>query len=255
MKKTALITGSTAGIGEATAQLLAGNNFNLIITGRRKERLDNLKQNILKNSDAEVQVLNFDVRNPDETEQALKSLPPKWQNIDVLVNNAGLAVGLSTIADGEPDDWNQMIDTNIKGVLYVTRIVAQQMIKNGSGHIVNISSIAGKETYPMGNVYCATKHAVQSLTKGMRIDFLKHGIKVSSVCPGAVDTEFATVRFKGDEAQARKVYEGITPLYAKDVAETILFVVTRPPHVNIDDVLVMPTDQGFSRDFNRKNQY
>ena len=254
MKKIALITGATAGIGEATAHLLAGNNFNLIITGRRKERLENLKRKILKNSDAEIQVLNFDVRNPEETERAINSLPAQWQNTDVLINNAGLAVGLSTIADGDPDDWNRMIDTNIKGLLNITRLVAPRMIKNGSGHIVNISSIAGKETYPMGNVYCATKHAVQSLTKGMRIDFLKHGIKVSSVCPGAVDTEFALVRFKGNKAQARKVYEGITPLYAKDIAETILFVVTRPAHVNIDDVLVMPTDQAFSRDFNRKNK-
>jgi NADP-dependent 3-hydroxy acid dehydrogenase YdfG len=156
------------------------------------------------------------------------------------------------VADGVLDDWERMIDTNIKGLLYISRLVSQKMIKNKTGHIVNISSIAGKETYPMGNVYCASKHAVQSLTKGMRIDFLKHGIKVSSVCPGAVDTEFSVVRFKGDEEQAQKVYDGITPLYAQDIAETILFVVTRPAHVNIDDILVMPTDQAFSRDFNRK---
>lgn len=252
MKKTALITGATAGIGEATARLLAKNNFNLIVTGRRKDRLEDLKNNILKDSDAEIVAMNFDIRNPEETENAIKKLPAKWQKIDVLINNAGLAVGLSTVADGVLDDWERMIDTNIKGVLYISRLVSQSMIKNGSGHIVNISSIAGKETYPMGNVYCATKHAVQSLTKGMRIDFLKHGIKVSSVCPGAVDTEFSVVRFKGDEKQAQKVYDGITPLYARDVAETILFVVTRPAHVNIDDILVMPTDQAFSRDFNRK---
>lgn len=252
MKKTALITGATAGIGEATALLLAKNNFNLIITGRRKDRLEALKMRILSDSDAEVYTLNFDIRNQEETENAVKNLSPEWQNIDVLINNAGLAVGLGTVADGVLDDWERMIDTNIKGVLYITRLVSQIMIKNGSGHIVNISSIAGKETYPMGNVYCATKHAVQSLTKGMRIDFLKHGIKVSSVCPGAVDTEFSVVRFKGDEKQARKVYDGITPLYARDIAETIHFVVTRPAHVNIDDILVMPTDQAFSRDFNRK---
>ncbi|MFW6245929.1 MAG: SDR family NAD(P)-dependent oxidoreductase [Tangfeifania sp.] len=252
MKKTALITGATAGIGEATARLLAKNNFNLIVTGRRKDRLEDLKNKILKDSDAEVMAMNFDIRNPEETENAIKSLPVEWQKIDVLINNAGLAVGLGTVADGVLDDWERMIDTNIKGVLYISRLVSQSMIKNGSGHIVNISSIAGKETYPMGNVYCATKHAVQSLTKGMRIDFLKHGIKVSSVCPGAVDTEFSVVRFKGDEKQAQKVYDGITPLYARDVAETILFVITRPPHVNIDDILVMPTDQAFSRDFNRK---
>ncbi|MFW5821901.1 MAG: SDR family NAD(P)-dependent oxidoreductase [Tangfeifania sp.] len=252
MKKTALITGATAGIGEATARLLAKNNFNLIVTGRRKDRLEDLKNKILKDSGAEVMAMNFDIRNPEETENALKNLPAEWQKIDVLINNAGLAVGLGTVADGVLDDWERMIDTNIKGVLYISRLVSQSMIKNGAGHIVNISSIAGKETYPMGNVYCATKHAVQSLTKGMRIDFLKHGIKVSSVCPGAVDTEFSVVRFKGDEKQAQKVYDGITPLYARDVAETILFVITRPPHVNIDDILVMPTDQAFSRDFNRK---
>ena len=252
MKKTALITGATAGIGEATARLLAKNNFNLIVTGRRKDRLEDLRNSILKDSDAEVVTMNFDVRNPEETENAIKNLPVEWQKIDVLINNAGLAVGLSTVADGALDDWERMIDTNIKGVLYISRLISQTMIKNGNGHIVNISSIAGKETYPMGNVYCATKHAVQSLTKGMRIDFLKHGIKVSSVCPGAVDTEFSVVRFKGDEKQAQQVYDGITPLYARDVAETILFVITRPAHVNIDDILIMPTDQAFSRDFNRK---
>jgi len=252
MKKTALITGATAGIGEATARLLAKNNFNLIVTGRRKDRLEDLRNSILKDSDAEVVTMNFDIRNPEETENAIKNLPVEWQKIDVLINNAGLAVGLSTVADGVLDDWERMIDTNIKGVLYISRLISQTMIKNGNGHIVNISSIAGKETYPMGNVYCATKHAVQSLTKGMRIDFLKHGIKVSSVCPGAVDTEFSVVRFKGDEKQAQQVYDGITPLYARDVAETILFVITRPAHVNIDDILIMPTDQAFSRDFNRK---
>jgi NADP-dependent 3-hydroxy acid dehydrogenase YdfG len=252
MKKTALITGATAGIGEATAQLLSKNDFNLIITGRRKERLEKLKDSILKDSNAKVLALNFDIRNSGETENAVNSLPADWQNIDVLINNAGLAVGLSTVANGVLDDWERMIDTNIKGLLYISRLVAQKMIKNNSGHIVNISSIAGKETYPMGNVYCATKHAVQSLTKGMRIDFLKHGIKVSSVCPGAVNTEFSVVRFKGDKKQAQQVYDGITPLYAQDIAETILFVVTRPPHVNIDDILVMPTDQAFSRDFNRE---
>jgi len=252
MKKTALITGATAGIGEATARLLAKNNFNLIVTGRRKDRLEDLRNSILKDSDAKVVAMNFDIRNPEETENAIKNLPVEWQKIDVLINNAGLAVGLSTVADGVLDDWERMIDTNIKGVLYISRLISQTMIKNGEGHIVNISSVAGKETYPMGNVYCATKHAVQSLTKGMRIDFLKHGIKVSSVCPGAVDTEFSVVRFKGDEKQAQQVYDGITPLYARDVAETILFVITRPAHVNIDDILIMPTDQAFSRDFNRK---
>lgn len=251
MKRIALITGATSGIGEATANLLAENNFNLILTGRRDDRLADLKKKIQDESGSEVLTLNFDLRNSGETEQALNSLPDNWKKIDVLINNAGLAVGFSSIAEGATDDWERMIDTNIKGLLYITRLVSQKMIKRGEGHIVNISSIAGRETYPMGNVYCATKHAVQSLTKGMRLDFLKHGLKVSSVCPGAVDTEFALVRYKGDEERAREVYKGYTPLYAQDVAETILFVVTRPKHVNIDDILVMPTDQAYSRDFNR----
>jgi len=251
MKRIALITGATSGIGEATANLLAENNFNLILTGRRDDRLADLKKKIQDESGSEVLTLNFDLRNSGETEQALNSLPDNWKKIDVLINNAGLAVGFSSIAEGATDDWERMIDTNIKGLLYITRLVSQKMIKRGEGHIVNISSIAGRETYPMGNVYCATKHAVQSLTKGMRLDFLKHGLKVSSVCPGAVDTEFALVRYKGNEERAREVYKGYTPLYAQDVAETILFVVTRPKHVNIDDILVMPTDQAYSRDFNR----
>jgi NADP-dependent 3-hydroxy acid dehydrogenase YdfG len=251
MKQIALITGATSGIGEATANLLAGNNFNLILTGRREDRLSALKEKVQHESGSEVLTLKFDLRDSDETEKAIKNLPANWKNIDVLINNAGLAVGFSSVAEGAIDDWERMIDTNIKGLLYITRLVSQQMIKRSEGHIVNISSIAGRETYPMGNVYCATKHAVQSLTKGMRLDFLKHGLKVSSVCPGAVDTEFALVRYKGNEERAREVYNGYTPLYAEDVAETILFVVTRPKHVNIDDILVMPTDQAYSRDFNR----
>lgn len=252
MKKTVLITGATAGIGEATANLLAQNNFNLIITGRRTERLNALKTKIESETGAEVIALNFDIRNRIETEKAIEKLPDKWKKVDILINNAGLAAGLSGVNNGEVDNWERMIDTNIKGLLYITRLISAQMIERGEGHIVNISSIAGRETYPMGNVYCATKHAVEALTKGMRLDFLQHGIKVSSVSPGAVETEFSLVRFNGDNERAKKVYEGITPLYAKDVAETILFVVTRPKHVNIDDILVMPTDQAYSRDFNRK---
>jgi 3-hydroxy acid dehydrogenase / malonic semialdehyde reductase len=252
MKKTVLITGATAGIGEATSILLAQNNFNLIITGRRNDRLKALKDKIESETEAKVFALNFDIRNRQETEKAIKSLPAKWQRVDILINNAGLAAGLSAINNGDVDDWERMIDTNIKGLLYITRLISAQMIERGEGHIVNISSIAGRETYPMGNVYCATKHAVEALTKGMRIDFLKHGIKVSSISPGAVETEFSLVRFKGDRERAQKVYEGFTPLFAKDIAETILFVVTRPKHVNIDDILVMPADQAFSRDFNRR---
>ena len=252
MNRTALITGATSGIGEATALLLAKNNFRLIITGRREERLNSLKLKIEAYNKIDVHILCFDVRNLEETKVAISSLPESWNKIDILINNAGLAVGLNTIQDGVIDDWERMIDTNIKGLLYVTRLISPGMIERGKGHIVNISSIAGKETYPLGNVYCASKHAVQSLTKGMRIDMLKYGIKVSSVSPGAVETEFSLVRFKGDEKRAKNVYNGFTPLFANDIAETILFILTRPDHVNIDDVLVMPTAQAFSRDFYRK---
>ena len=251
MKPIALITGATSGIGEATALLLAKNNFKIIITGRRKERLILLKERIKSESNSDVFILNFDIRNLSENEAAINSLPEEWKNIDVLINNAGLAAGFSTVQEGNIDDWERMIDTNIKGLLYISRLITPGMVARGSGHIVNISSIAGKETYPFGNVYCASKHAVQSLTKGMRIDLLKHGIKVSSVSPGAVETEFAEVRFDGDKNKAKQVYKGFTPLNAKDIADTILFIVTRPKHVNIDDVLIMPTAQAFSRDFNR----
>jgi len=253
MNKIALITGATAGIGEATALLLAQNNFNLILTGRRAERLRLLKDKLVTETKSKVFLLNFDIRSLEETTDAIISLPDEWKNIDVLINNAGLAAGMSNIHEGDIDDWEQMIDTNVKGLLYITRLVSPIMVKRGTGHIVNISSIAGKETYPMGNVYCATKHAVQSVTKGMRLDLLKHGIKVSTVSPGAVDTEFSIVRFKGDEERAKQVYKGFTPLYAQDIAESILFIVTRPKHVNIDDILVMPTDQAFARDFNRRD--
>ncbi len=247
MNRIALITGATSGIGEATAELLAKNNFDLILTGRRKERLKELQARIQKDSNCEVTILAFDVRDKAATESAFSSLPDKWKSIDVLINNAGLAVGMETIDEGVVDDWERMIDTNIKGLLYITRLVSPLMVQRKSGHIVNLSSIAGKEAYAMGNVYCATKHAVQGLTQGMRIDLVKHGIKVSSIAPGAVETEFSMVRFKGDKIKADGVYKGFVPLYANDIAETILFMVTRPAHVNIDDVLIMPTSQAFSR--------
>lgn len=252
MNQIALISGATSGIGEATAHLLAENNYKLILTGRRKEKLELVKKEIEIKTSAEVLTLNFDIRDFEETKKIINNLPKQWQEIDILINNAGLAVGFSTVQEGDVDDWERMIDTNIKGLLYLTRCISPLMTERGKGHIVNISSIAGKETYPFGNVYCATKHAVQSLTKGMRIDMLERGIKVSSVSPGAVNTEFSLVRFKGDEEKAKQVYNGFTPLFAEDIAETILFVISRPKHVNIDDILVMPTDQAFSRDFNRK---
>ena len=251
MTRIALITGATSGIGEATASLLAKNGFWVILTGRREERLRLLKDKIEIETSSKAFVLPFDITHFEACETAINSLPNDWTQIDVLVNNAGLAAGLNSIDDGKLEDWEQMIDTNIKGLLYITRLISPKMIAQGFGHIINISSIAGKETYPFGNVYCATKHAVQSLTKAMRLDLLKHGIKVSAVAPGAVETEFSMVRFKGDEQRASHVYDGFTPLSAHDIAETIGFIVSRPPHVNIDDILIMPTDQAFSRDFNR----
>ncbi len=252
MRKIALITGATSGIGKATAILLSQNGYDLILTGRRDKKLAALKEKITQESDAGVILLNFDIRSLDETKAAINNLPNEWKAIDVLINNAGLAVGFNTVQDGNIDDWERMIDTNIKGLLYITRLVSPLMVKRKRGHIINISSIAGKETYPFGNVYCATKHAVQSVTKGMRIDMLKDGIKVSSVSPGAVNTEFSLVRFKGNKEKASQVYNGFTPLFAEDIAETILFVLSRPRHVTIDDILVMPTDQAFSRDFNKQ---
>ncbi len=243
MRKIALVTGATAGIGTAVAEILAENGYNLIITGRRKELLDELKSELGVKFKSDVLVLNFDIRDRAHTEAAIDNLPKPWKSIDVLINNAGLAAGLAPIQEGSVDDWDQMIDTNIKGLLYVTRKVAPLMVKRGSGHIVNISSIAAKEVYENGNVYCATKHAVDALTKGMRIDLVKHGIKVTSIAPGMVDTEFSLVRFKGDKTRADKVYEGLVPLSAHDVAEAIWFALSRPAHVNINDMLIMPTAQ------------
>jgi 3-hydroxy acid dehydrogenase/malonic semialdehyde reductase len=251
-KKIALITGATAGIGYETAFLLAQNNYNLILTGRRKERLETTRKQLESNFDCKVHTLNFDIRNRSEVEKALTTLPDEWKAIDVLLNNAGLAAGLGPVNSADVDDWEAMIDTNIKGLLYTTRIVSPWMVERQSGHIINISSIAGKEVYPNGSVYCGTKHAVAAITKAMRIELMPSGIKVTSIAPGAVETEFSLVRFRGDEEKAAQVYKGFTPLYAKDIAETILFVLTRPAHVNIDDLLIMPTNQASARDFNRK---
>ncbi len=243
MKKIALITGATTGIGNATAHKLAEKNYNLIITGRRKNLLDDVKKELGIKYKCDVLTLNFDIRDPKQVEEMIDSLSENWKKIDVLVNNAGLAAGLNPIQSGDLEDWEQMIDTNVKGLLYITRKVSPLMIENGHGHIINISSIAGKEVYENGNVYCATKHAVDALTKGMRIDLVKHNIKVTSISPGAVDTEFSLIRFKGDNDRAAKVYEGFTPLFAADIADAIIFAITRPPHVNINDMLIMPTAQ------------
>jgi len=239
----AFITGATSGIGRATAELFAKNGYNIIITGRRKERLSEFSQHLKTQFKIDVLSLNFDVRELKEVESAITSIPDEWKKINVLVNNAGLAVGLNNIQEGVIDDWERMIDTNIKGLLYMTRNIAPIMIKNGFGHIVNIGSIAGKEVYANGNVYCATKHAVDALNKGMRIDLLPHNIKVTAVNPGMVETEFSVVRFKGDDEKAKSVYKGLQPLKAEDIAETIYWVASRPAHVNINDIIIMPTVQ------------
>ena len=252
MNKTALITGATSGIGRAVADIFAENKYNLIVTGRRSERLQELKAALEQQHGIEVLALCFDVRDNDEVVRNIASLPVEWRNIDVLVNNAGLAVGLNHIQDGILDDWERMIDTNIKGLLYVTRAVSPLMIARNSGHIVNICSIAGKEVYENGNVYCATKHAVDALSKAMRIDMLGHNIKVTNICPGAVETEFSIVRFKGDTQRAAGTYKGIEPLTGRDIAECIYFAVSLPEHVCINDMMIMPTAQADSRTFNRK---
>ena len=252
MSKIALITGATSGIGRAVADIFAENKYNLIVTGRRSERLQELKAALERQHGIGVFALCFDVRNNDEVVRNIESLPVEWRNIDVLVNNAGLAVGLNRIQDGVLDDWERMIDTNIKGLLYVTRTVSPLMIARNSGHIVNICSIAGKEVYENGNVYCATKHAVDALSKAMRIDMLGHNIKVTNICPGAVETEFSIVRFKGDTQRAAGTYRGIEPLTGRDIAECIYFAVSLPQHVCINDMMIMPTAQADSRTFNRK---
>ena len=252
MNKTALITGATSGIGRAVADIFAENKYNLIVTGRRSERLQELKAALEQQHGISVLALCFDVRDNDEVVRNIESLPVEWRNIDVLVNNAGLAVGLNHIQDGVLDDWERMIDTNIKGLLYVTRAVSPLMIARNSGHIVNICSIAGKEVYENGNVYCATKHAVDALSKAMRIDMLGHNIKVTNICPGAVETEFSIVRFKGDTQRAAGTYRGIEPLTGRDIAECIYFAVSLPQHVCINDMMIMPTAQADSRTFNRK---
>lgn len=252
MRPIAIVTGATSGIGRATSIALARNNYDVVISGRRAEKLENVEEEIRSKTDADVLSLCFDIRGMDEVSNACGKLTGKWASADVLVNNAGLAAGFSHIQEGRLEDWEQMIDTNIKGLLYITRLITPGMVERGRGHIINIGSIAGKEAYEYGNVYNATKYAVDGLTQAMRIDLVEHGVKVTAINPGAAETEFSLVRFKGDRAQADKVYEGYTPLYAEDIAEAILFAVTRPPHVNIDELLIMPSAQARTRKFNRK---
>ncbi|WP_179344460.1 SDR family NAD(P)-dependent oxidoreductase [Winogradskyella ursingii] len=243
MRKTALITGATSGIGKATAQEFAKQGINLILCGRRQERLDKIKKELSKKVD--VHTLNFDVRDREKTLEAIASLPTEFQDIDILINNAGNAHGLDPIENGSLDDWDAMMDINVKGLLYVSKSVIPNMTKRKVGHIINIGSSAGKEVYPKGNVYCASKHAVLAITEGMRIDLNPYGIKVGAVNPGLVETEFSDVRFKGGK-QADGVYKGYKALQAEDVAEVIYFAVSRPAHVNIADVLMFCTAQASS---------
>lgn len=242
MKKTILVTGATAGFGKATAIRFAKEGYKVIITGRRKERLDDLEKE-LRALGAEVLSLNFDVRKRFEVADVIADLPEKWKNIDILVNNAGLAVGMEHIDKGNIDDWDRMIDTNVKGLLYITRAVAPLMTARKSGHIFNVSSIAGKEVYENGNVYCASKHAVDALSRAMRIDLLKHNIKVTNIAPGMAETEFSLVRFKGDKAKAANVYKGIDALTGDDIADVIYYCTTLPEHVCINDLVITPTAQ------------
>lgn len=246
----ALITGATSGIGRATAEAFADLEYRLILCGRRQERLDELEQQL--SAKTPVISLNFDVRNRDEVEQAISDLPDDWKAIDILVNSAGNAHGLAPIQDGDPADWDQMIDGNVQGLLYVSKAVIPGMVTRKRGHIVNISSIAGKEIYANGAVYCASKAAVEALSAGMRLDLTQHGIKVTNVAPGAVETEFSAVRFKGDTERAAKVYEGFAPLQAEDIADAIVYAVSAPSRVTIADITILAGAQAAATTIYRK---
>lgn len=249
MNKTALVTGATSGIGKATAQILAKNGYNVVLCGRREDRLLELKNEL--SAFTEVHTLSFDVRDKQAVFESINSLPATFSRIDVLINNAGNAHGLDSIQNGNLEDWDAMIDINVKGLLYVSKAIIPKMIERKSGHIINIGSIAGKEVYPNGNVYCASKHAVDALNQAMRIDLNPYGIRVGAIHPGAVQTEFSDVRFKGDLNRAASVYNGFEPLRAEDIADIIHFVVSRPYHVNIADLLVLPTAQASATIMNK----
>jgi len=250
--KTAFITGASSGIGRETAYNLAAKGFNLILVARRLHLLEDLKEDITRRFKTVVSVFSLDVTDKRACEKVMEELDNKNQVIDVLLNNAGLALGLDSFDMGHIDDWEKMIDTNLKGLLYVTKYAFPLLSRSRTPHIINISSIAGKETYANGNVYCAVKHAVDSLSKAMRIDLLKHGFKVTNFAPGAVETEFSLVRFKQDIDRAKDVYKGFTPLKPEDIAHIIGFIVTLPPHININDILVMPTQQASAAIIDRK---
>ncbi|MBZ9650972.1 SDR family NAD(P)-dependent oxidoreductase [Psychroflexus montanilacus] len=244
MSKIALITGATSGIGRATAKRFAQDHFKLILCGRRQDRLEKLQSEL--SSQTDVTTLNFDVRDQQAVNQALESLPSEFKNIQILINNAGNAHGLDYIQNGSTTDWDAMLDINVKGLLYVSQPIIQTMIQNQDGHIINIGSTAGKEVYPKGNVYCASKHAVDAINQGMRLDLNEHGIRVGAINPGLVETEFSKVRFKGDKDRADQVYKGFKALQPEDIADIIHFTVTRPYHVNIADLVVMSTAQASS---------
>ena len=243
MNRTAIVTGATSGFGRAIALRLAGLGYQLIVTGRRKELLDTLTAEISEKYSASVLALNFDVRDFEACEEAVNSLPDEFKSIDLLVNNAGLAAGAAPFDQSLLEDFDRMIDTNVKGLLYMTKLIVPGMIESQAGHIVNISSIAGIEVYPSGSVYCASKHAVNAITKGLRIDLVKHGIRVSSISPGMAETEFSIVRYHGDTEKAKAVYNGLTPLNAEDIADALEFIVTRPAHVSINDIQINPSQQ------------
>lgn len=251
MNKIVLITGASAGIGEATARIFAENGWNIIITGRREERLDKLK-NELEKDGVKVLPLSFDVRDQTAVSKAINSIPNEWSKIDILVNNAGLAAGFGPIDEGEIKNWDRMIDTNVKGLLYVSRAILPCMRERRSGHVINIGSTAGKETYRGGNVYCATKHAVDSLTKAMRIDLLPYGIKVTGICPGAAETEFSLVRFDGDKEKAKNVYQGYEPMTGRDIAEVIWYAVNTPKNLCLNDIVLTSLSQANSFYIERK---
>lgn len=252
MPRIVFITGATSGFGEACATLFASHGYDLIINGRRTDRLQQLADHLEQRYNVAVLQLPFDVRNENEVFDSIAALPDEWKAIDVLINNAGLALGRDFFEEGSTDDWNIMIDTNVKGFLYVGKAVAQLMTARKQGHIINLGSVAGKQVYEKGNVYCASKYAVDAISQGMRIDLLRHGIKVTCINPGAAETEFSLVRFKGDDATARSIYNGLTPLTAVDVAEVIYYCTTLPPHVCINDLTLSCIQQADAIYFNRK---
>ncbi len=250
--KVVFITGASAGIGWSCARAIAAEGARLIVAARRRNRLNELAAGLKASYGASVRILELDVRNQAAVEKAVAALPPDWEEIDILINNAGLSRGLDKLHEGKISDWEEMIDANLKGLLYVSRAVIPGMVKRGRGHIINIGSIAGHEVYPNGNVYCATKFAVRALSRGMRLDLVGTGLRVSNVDPGLVETEFSLVRFHGDGERARKVYQGYTPLSPDDIADAVVYCATRPPHVDISEIVVMPTDQASTMVINKK---